>query len=89
MAGTGQWVCLLQVGSDVQPSVSEASPRAIFCRSDLTNGVRASANAVLAMEQGLKQSAQLAHVGFKQMLVPGVKSRIPAARGAHLSQHRH
>ena len=51
------------------------------CSNDITNGVRASAHAVVAMEQGVKNSAQLARLAVEKAIIPSLRAKVPLARG--------
>lgn len=51
------------------------------CSNDVSSGVRASAAAVVAAEQGLRQGAQYLDLAVKNAVIPTVKKKVPAARG--------
>lgn len=49
----------------------------------MLSGVRASAAAVVAAEQGVRQGAQYLDLAVKNAVIPTVKKKVPAARGKH------
>lgn len=53
----------------------------LFCSNDLSQGVRSSAAAVAAAEQGVRQGAQYLNLAVKEGVIPSVKSKVPAAKG--------
>ena len=53
----------------------------VFCSNDLSQGVRSSAAAVTATEQGIRQGAQYLNLAVKEGVIPSVKSKVPAAKG--------
>ena len=74
-SGSADARCPLRRVDDSSLSASPVCPPAT-CRSDLTQGVRASARAVASAEQGLRQGAALAGRAVTEHV-------LPQARGEH------
>lgn len=55
----------------------------LLCSNDLSQGVRSSAAAVTAAEQGIRQGAQYLNLAVKEGVMPSVRSKVPAAKGTH------
>lgn len=53
----------------------------LLCSNDLSQGVRSSAAAVTAAEQGVRQGAQYLKLAIKEGVIPSVKSKVPGAKG--------
>ena len=53
----------------------------MLCSNDLSQGVRSSAAAVTAAEQGMRQGAQYLNLAVKESVIPSVRSKVPAAKG--------
>ena len=53
----------------------------LLCSNDLSQGVRSSAAAVTAAEQGIRHGAQYLNLAVKEGVIPSVKSKVPAAKG--------
>lgn len=51
------------------------------CSNDLTQGLRSSARALTAAEQGVRQGVDLAGKAVTGYVVPKIKSTVPEARG--------
>lgn len=54
----------------------------LLCSNDLSQGVRSSAAAVTAAEQGVRQGAQYLKLAIKEGVIPSVKSKVPGAKGS-------
>jgi len=61
----------------------------LACSNDISQGVRSSAAAVTAAEQGVRQGAHYLNATVKDAIIPSVKSRVPAAKGLSNISHRH
>lgn len=53
----------------------------LLCSNDLSQGVRSSAAAVTAAEQGVRQGAQYLKLAIKEGVIPSVKTKVPGAKG--------
>lgn len=62
--------------------LSDAIEQVSLLSNDLTQGLHSSAAAVTAAEQNIRQGAQFLNLGVRNAVIPSVKSRIPAAKGA-------
>jgi hypothetical protein len=58
------------------------------CSNDLTQGLRSSARALTAAEQGVRQGVDLAGKAVTGYVVPKIKSTVPEARGEGYSLRR-
>ncbi len=68
---------------DVHTAVAHAESKVLLasCSGDISQGVRSSAAAVTAAEQGVRQGAQYLDVAVKDAIIPSVKSRVQPAKG--------
>ncbi|KAL3163077.1 hypothetical protein ABBQ32_009496 [Trebouxia sp. C0010 RCD-2024] len=62
--------------------LSDAIEEVTLLGNDLSQGVRSSAAAVTAAEQGIRQGAQYLNLAVKEGVMPSVRSKVPAAKGA-------
>ena len=53
-----------------------------MCSLDVTNGLQASARMLQDAERGMKQGVAYVQAATAQTILPAVKDRLPAARGA-------
>lgn len=67
-------------GLEIADAVEEVSALG----SDLTQGVRASARALVSVEQGMREGVSLAEQAVTSYMVPGLKKVIPETRGLFL-----
>jgi len=68
---------------NVHTAVAHAESNLLLasCSSDISQGVRSSAAAVTAAEQGVRQGAQYLNVAVKDAIIPSVRSRVQPAKG--------
>ncbi|KAK9811426.1 hypothetical protein WJX72_003798 [[Myrmecia] bisecta] len=64
-------------GLELSDCIEEVS----LLSGEVTSGIRASAQAVTAAEQGIREGAKYARMAVTDMVVPTIKRRVPAARG--------
>lgn len=68
-------------GLEIADAVEEVSALG----SDLTQGVRASARALVSVEQGMRNSVSIAEQAVSSYMVPGLKKVLPETRGLCLN----
>ncbi len=76
-------ICALCLSLDVHTAVAHAESILVLasCSGDISQGVRSSAAAVTAAEQGVRQGAQYLNVAVKDAIIPSVRSRVQPAKG--------
>ncbi|KAA6429262.1 MAG: hypothetical protein FRX49_00658 [Trebouxia sp. A1-2] len=69
--------------------MSDAIEEVTLLSGDISQGVRSSAAAVTAAEQGVRQGAQYFNVAVKDAIIPSMRSRVQPAKEALETQLKH